>query len=260
MKYTGKIEGDLVITKYDDISEVTEIWGNITIKSGKHTAQALTSVDSRVYVYENATFKANALTSVGGSVNVYKNATFEANALTSVGGGVYVYKNATFKANALTSAGSRVYVYKKANENPNNFYSFLKLGYLFADGILAKIISKKGNVYKIQICGKTKISYCVQKGNKFAHGDTIKEAKESLIYKLSDRDTTKYKSWNLETVITKEQAIESYMAITGACSSGTRHFVEGLPKVKAKYTVKEVIELTKGQYNNNLYNEFFKEK
>jgi hypothetical protein len=50
------------------------------------------------------------------------------------------------------------------------------------------------------------------------------------------------------------------MAITGACSSGTRHFVEGLPKVKAKYTVKEVIELTKGQYNNNLYNEFFKEK
>ncbi len=254
MKYGKIIEGNITMYQGDDISETEIIKGYVNVyENAQFKAPKLTSVGGSVYVYENAQFTAPKLTSVGGYVSVYENAQFTAPKLTSVGGSVNVHKNATFKRNKHLKTN-----YDNAQEV--NFNSFLSSGYLFADKILAKIVSKKGNVYKIQICGKTKISYCVQQDSKFAHGDTIKEARESLIYKLSDRDTSKYKSWTLETVITKERAIESYMAITGACSAGTRHFVERLPKVKGKYKVKEIIKLTTGQYNANMFKQFFEVK
>ena len=50
-----------------------------------------------------------------------------------------------------------------------------------------------------------------------------------------------------------------YRCITGACEGGTRHFVENiLQNKKEKYTIKEVIEETTGQYNNEKLKEFFK--
>ena len=49
-----------------------------------------------------------------------------------------------------------------------------------------------------------------------------------------------------------------YHDITGACSGGTKHFCENVLKVKKKnYTIKECIELTKGQYNSDKFKKFF---
>ena len=46
--------------------------------------------------------------------------------------------------------------------------------------------------------------------------------------------------------------------ITGACSGGTKHFVENVLKVKKKkYTIAECIELTRGQYNSEKFEKFF---
>ena len=142
------------------------------------------------------------------------------------------------------------------------FNCFLNLGFFWADGILAKFISKKQNkettVYKVQILGQSKISYCVEANGIYSHGDTIKEAKDSLIYKISNRDTSIYESFTLDTVVTFEDAVKMYRAITGACEGGTRHFCENVLRDKRKkYTVKEVIELTKGQYNNEKLGQFF---
>lgn len=48
--------------------------------------------------------------------------------------------------------------------------------------------------------------------------------------------------------------------ITGACALGTRHFCETIlgDKKKNKYTVAEVIELTKGRYGAESFKDFFK--
>lgn len=134
------------------------------------------------------------------------------------------------------------------------FNCFLNLGFLWADNILARIISKKKNVYKIQIVGKTKISYCIEVDGVYSHGETIKQAKESLIYKISNRDTSQYEDYTLDTVVTYEEAIKMYRTITGACEQGTKHFCTSiLEDKKDKYTVKECIELTKGQYGNETF-------
>ena len=129
------------------------------------------------------------------------------------------------------------------------------------DGIISIVINKHKNVYKVQNLGSTRISYIVKDGDIYSHGDTIKEAKDSLLYKISNRDTSKYNDFTRDTKITLKEAIEMYRVITGACEGGTRYFVENiLKKTKKNYTVQEVIDITQGQYNHKKLVEFFKEK
>ena len=127
------------------------------------------------------------------------------------------------------------------------------------DGIKTIILKRKQNVIHGLYLDSLKPCYVVEKDGVFSHGDTIKEAKDSLIYKISNRDTSMYENYTLDTEITFEDAIKMYRCITGACESGTRHFVENVLKdKKKKYKISEVIELTKGQYNNEVLADFFK--
>ena len=146
--------------------------------------------------------------------------------------------------------------------------SLLKAGYMLQDGILSKHIAsrKLSNgmiVHTGIIVGKTYKTYVIETPDGVcAHGDTVKYAREALLYKLSEnRDTTPYRAWTLDTSITKQQAIQSYMAITGACATGVQHFVKTTfgNKVPARTTVREVIALTRGQYSNCVYEKFFTE-
>ena len=212
------------VTGYVDISKNATLQADALTSIGSYVyisenatlqADALTSIGDSVGISENATLQADALTSIGGSVGIRENATLQADALTSIGSYVYISENATLQADALTSIGGYIDISKNATfiKNKNlivndkncpaletkvktkkiNFESFLKNGYLYADNILAKIIKKKKNVYKIKICGQTNVSYCIQDGDIYSHGDTIKEAKDGLLYKISNRDTSKYK-------------------------------------------------------------------
>ena len=78
-----------------------------------------------------------------------------------------------------------------------------------------------------------------------------------MVYKLADRETSKYKDLNLESVLTKDEMIVCYMTITGACKNGTEYFVNKQEKLKTKYSIKEIIEATKGQYANDVFAKFF---
>ena len=134
---------------------------------------------------------------------------------------------------------------------------------MFADSMLSRITETKilksgAKIHKIIAVGKTKSSYCIESDGTFSHGDTIKEARESLLYKVGERDKTAYEGWTLDKKITKKEAIESYRVITGACEAGVRSFVQSSGKLKRKYTVREIVEITKGQYGNQDYAEFFK--
>ena len=230
--------------------------GNLIIKKGdKRDFSQLEKITGSLYVYSNVELP--KLQTIGGSLCVRSNVEFKAPKLQTIGGSLYVYSNVEFKAPKVK------FNVKNAREKALkfNFECFLKLGFLFADGILAKILEKKRNIYKIQIVGQTKVSFCIEVDGQFSHGDTIKQAKEDLKYKISNRDKSQYESWTLDKKITLKQAIEMYRVVTGACEMGTKHFVENVLTVKKKYyTIKEVIELTDGQYNNELLKEFFKNR
>ena len=122
-----------------------------------------------------------------------------------------------------------------------------------------QVIQHKRNVYKVKKIADNGIGFIVTDGNgKFSHGNTIKEAKEDLIFKISNRDKSDYEALTLESKLTFEEAIECYRIITGACSFGTKDFVSNrLQKRKKEYTISEIIELTKNEYGGNTFSNFF---
>ena len=127
------------------------------------------------------------------------------------------------------------------------------------DNVKTIILNRKKNVLKGLFLDSLNPCYVVEKDGIYSHGATLKEAKDSLIYKISNRDTSMYEDYTFDTVVTFEEAIKMYRVITGACEAGTRNFIEHLTKKKKKYTVREIITATKGQYGNDTFKEFFKQ-
>ena len=141
----------------------------------------------------------------------------------------------------------------------NGIYSVTGKPSIVADEILSEIVKKKGNVYHVINHGESEVSYLVTDGTNWSHGETLKEAKDSLIYKISDRDTTFCKDWNLNEKINTVDLIKAYRAITGACESQTKAFCES-QKLPKQITPAEAIKLTQGQYNAQVFAEFFGSK
>ena len=125
------------------------------------------------------------------------------------------------------------------------------------DDVKTIILNHKKNVIKGLLLDSLNPCYVVEKDGIYSHGATLKEAKDSLIYKISNRDTSMYKDYTLDTVVTFEEAIKMYRVITGACEAGTRNFVESLTKKKKKYTIQEIVMATQGQYGSDTFKEFF---
>jgi len=59
------------------------------------------------------------------------------------------------------------------------------------DGMKSILLHKKGKVMKVLLTNFTE-SYIVTDGTNYAHGSTVKEARESLIYKVSQRDKSEF--------------------------------------------------------------------
>ena len=138
------------------------------------------------------------------------------------------------------------------------FQANLKIGYYYADGILARLVNRRGRVARVVVCGKTITSYVVDDGiGNYSHGATLEEARRGLLYKLSSRDTAPFKAWTRKTVVPLGDAIKAYRAITGACEAGTRHFCEQSSDLPDKLTIANAIERTNGKYGADVFAGFF---
>jgi hypothetical protein len=132
--------------------------------------------------------------------------------------------------------------------------------YIIVDSILSKIVSHRGNVWRVIIAGQNNISYIVTDGNgKYAHGDSLAEAREDLIYKIGDRDKSSYEHLTIYSVLPYSDMIECYRVITGSCALGVKNFMKTIEK-KDSYSIGDVIELTNGAYGGDTFKEFFKKR
>ena len=59
--------------------------------------------------------------------------------------------------------------------------------------------------------------------------------------------------------LTHDDAVKCYRVITGACSSGTRDFIENRlnGNRKIEYSIAEIIQLTKEEYGGVEFGKFF---
>ena len=127
--------------------------------------------------------------------------------------------------------------------------------------MLHKLISKKGNVYKLQeLIGKKELWLASDGKGNFAHGETLHQAKEDLRFKLIAEKLKKEPIYP-DTVITTQY----YRIITGACQTGCEQWKKqnGITKDKMKakdlvvllektnaYGMERFKELLKGDFND----------
>ena len=121
-------------------------------------------------------------------------------------------------------------------------------------------MKKHKDVWKVKKLNSTKEFYIVHKDGKYAHGNSIREAKESLIYKITSRDKSKYENLNGNSKLKLGEMIECYRVITGACEFGVKDFINNVlnGKPKKEYTINEIITITKNHYGHKEFKDFFK--
>jgi hypothetical protein len=94
--------------------------------------------------------------------------------------------------------------------------------YIKADGIFARVMQVKKNVYRLRkIHSETDFWMVTDGAFTHAHGDTLKEAKEYYRFKI-ESERFKNEPITADTVI----KIQHYRAITGACEFGVKEWME----------------------------------
>lgn len=183
----------------------------------------------------------------------------------TVGGSLYLSSLTSIPEGFNPTVGGSLYLKSKCeylNNLPKDYvFSWQNGKYILIDGIFCEVISKKRNVFTCKKINNDNQFFIVtdNEGN-YSHGDTIKEAKEDFIFKISNRDKSNYEGLDLDSVLTYPEAIKCYRIITGACSFGTKDFCNNRLKKKAKYSIKEIIELTANEYENKSFAEYFTSK
>ena len=131
--------------------------------------------------------------------------------------------------------------------------------YIYCDGNLTHVKSKRRvQGYDLYI-GKIKGHNVVSDGEFYAHCDDLREGIADIAFKRAkDRGAEQYRGLSLDTVLTLDEAKTMYRVITGACRAGTEGFAASLgDRLKDRYTIREMIEVTRGQYNAERFAEFW---
>ena len=130
--------------------------------------------------------------------------------------------------------------------------------YLYADNILTHIkrVKKMGKYY--YYIGKIRGKNVIFDGKNYAHCTSFSDGVKDIEFKnAEERGAKQYRHLKLSDTVTKDDAITMYRIITGACREGTYSFVSSLGKTKDRYTIAEIIEITKGQYGAAVFAGFW---
>ena len=129
---------------------------------------------------------------------------------------------------------------------------------LYADGILTHVKRVKKQAGYTFYIGKIKGKIVVSDGMHYAHCDSFRDGVADLLFKTAaDRGAEQYRGLSLDTKMIVPELVTMYRVITGACRQGTVRFIQSLGELKESYTIREAIELTKGQYGHERFAEFF---
>lgn len=131
--------------------------------------------------------------------------------------------------------------------------------YIYCGGVLTHVLkTRKVSGYMLYV-GKIKGRNVVSDGTLYAHCKTLRDGIADIAFKrAAERGADQYKGVDMDTPIPLEAAKTMYRIITGACRAGTEQFAQSLGnKLQDAYTVREMIKVTKGQYNAEKFAEFF---
>ena len=251
------------ITK-NQFKGIDEIKGSLDLSNLTSIPQGFNpTVGRNLYLYNLTSIPQGFNPTVGGNLDLNGLTSIPQGFNPTVGGNLYLYNLTSIPQGFNPTVGRDLDLSNLTSNfniiNTNNYlFSWQNEKYISIDGIFCELINKKGNIYKCKKINKEEEFYIVTDGINYSHGSTIKEAKEDLIYKITNRDKSFYNKLTLDSELNHKKAIECYRVITGACIFGTKDFVENkLDKMQKKYTISQIINLTKNQFGNKEFELYF---
>jgi hypothetical protein len=220
------------------------------------------TVGGSLYLHSLTSIPEGFNPTVGGSLDLRSLTSIPEGFNPTVGSSLYLSSLTSIPEGFNPTVGGSLYL-----NGLNYNYNKLPLDYLFSwqngkyiqvDGIFTEVLNKKGNVWKVKKLNSDKEFYLITDGERYAHGDTIKEAKQDLIFKIGNRTKEDYQDLRLDSVLNLEDGIVCYRVITGACSFGVKDYMKNRMKTKKKkYTISEIIEMTEEEYGGKTFKQFF---
>jgi len=215
-----------------------EIPNSVThIGSGAFDGNQLTSVEipNSVTHIGSGAFRGNQLTSVEipNSVTHIGDWAFRGNQLTSV----EIPNSVTHIGDWAFDEGVRIVQGNKTIQ--------------MVDGIATIMRKKKRvsdiNVYEGKFFNRNQKCFVANKGDYWAHADTIRQAVEDVNFKFLQEN------FNVEEIVkeikeSKTITVNQFRLLTGACSGGCSNFMEQRNLTKTEYPLNEAFEILKGQF------------
>jgi len=195
--------------------------------------------------------RGTAITSLPDNLTVGGSLSLEGTAITSLPDNLTVGGYLYLEGTAITSKK-----YKKLDDG-----DYAEGKYIYCDGMLTHVrVAKKTKGFTYYV-GKIKNRNVISDGKLFAHCKNFKDGVVDLEFKkMSSRGAEQYKGLTLDSKMSLADAMAMYRIITGSCKQGTEQFVNNLKEVKTEYTVREMVELTKGAYRGDVFARFVKEE
>ena len=126
----------------------------------------------------------------------------------------------------------------------------------FTDNVFSRVLSNKKGVKKVKTEQGNVLFVVTDESGNSAHGKTIKQAREDLIYKIVARGDVK-----LPKKAAGKEWVGIYRAVTGACSAGVRNFVESNSiDLNAEFTAKQIAKLVQGSFGAEAFVKKMEEK
>ena len=161
----------------------------------------------------------------------------------------------------LDLSGTQITARERRNVKKLRDGDYVEGKYIYADGILTHIKGRRTVGAHTFYIGKIRGKNVATDGKYYAHCDKLRDGIADLMFKSAkDRGADQYKGMSLDTELSVKDAVTMYRIITGACKQGSESFVQSLgDKLKDKYTIRECIELTRGQYGGDAFKAFWDE-
>ena len=226
---------------------ITSLPDNLTVGGSIYISGAgITSLPDNLTVGGSLDISGTGITSLPDNLTVGGYLDISGTGITSlpdnltVGGSIYITGTGITDTSIINKNAPQILFWKNGK-------------YVLIDGIFAEVIRKQNGVFKLKKPNSNKVFFCVTDGNgRYAHGDTVQEAKEDLLYKLSSDDQKEqYKNISLDSTLTFDECIRFYRVMTGACAFGVKNFIESNNIERRSYTVHEILKITKGQYGSD---------
>ena len=129
---------------------------------------------------------------------------------------------------------------------------------ILADGILTAVTRKREMMGYVWYAGKNRTKNVISDGEYYAHCRTFSEGVRDIKFKkCRERGAEQYAGLSVDSVVSTDDAVVMYRVITGACEQGTRSFLNEIGELKDAYTIREIIEITRGRYGAETFKGFF---